>query len=161
MAENDECTASDLKELLTAKFGVENVQYSERTISRIRSELGWTFTTARYCQAIRDSNKEKRVTWVNKCLDNEERFSDVIFTDECTVQLECHRRKSFRKKNAPRKLKYRHKHPQKIHVWAGISKRGATRLVMFGGIMTATRYGDILSASLVPFLRQVYPDSHR
>ena len=28
-----------------------------------------------------------------------------------------------KKKNAPRKVKYRHKHPQKIHVWAGISKR--------------------------------------
>ena len=27
--------------------------------------------------------------------------------------------------------------------------------------MTAPRYGDILSASLVPFLRQVYPDGHR
>ena len=81
MTKNDECTAVDLKELLTAKLGAENVQYSERTISRIRSELGRTFTTARYCQAIRDSNK-KRVTWVNKCLDNEKRFSDVIFTDE-------------------------------------------------------------------------------
>ena len=37
MTKNDECTAVDLKELLTAKLGAENVQYSERTISRIRS----------------------------------------------------------------------------------------------------------------------------
>lgn len=161
MAENDECTASEMKKLLSAKFGADYVTYSERTIARVRSELGWTFTTARYCQAIRDGNKEKRVAWVNSCLETEECFEDVIFTDECTVQLECHRRKSFRKKNAPRKFKYRHKHPPKIHVWAGISKRGATQLVMFGGIMTATRYGDILSASLVPFLRKTYPDGHR
>ena len=129
------------------------MSYSERTIARLRSELGWTFTTARYCQAIRDANKEKRVVWVNKCLEAEERFGDVIFTDECTVQLESHRRKSFRKKNTPWKLKYRHKHPPKIHVWARILKRGTTQLVMFGGIMTATRYGDILSTSLIPFLR--------
>ena len=162
MALNDEYTAmSELKTLLAARFGVENVPYSERTIARLHSELGWTFTTARYCQAIRDANKEKRVVWVNKCPEAEERFGDVIFTDECTVQLESHRRKSFRKKNTPRKLKYRHKHPPKIHVWAGISKRGATQLVMFGGIMTATRYGDILSTSLIPFLRKSYPDSHR
>ena len=98
---------------------------------------------------------------MNKCLEDEEQLSDVIFTDECTVQLESHRRKSFRKKNAPRKLKYRHKHPPKIHVWGGISKRGATRLVMFQGIMTATKYGDILSASLVPFVQKTYPDGHR
>ena len=98
---------------------------------------------------------------MNKCLEDEEQFGDVIFTDECTVQLECHRRKSFQKKNAPRKLKYRHKHPPKVHVWAGISKRGATCLVMFQGIMTATRYGDILTASLIPLVHKAYPDGYR
>ena len=32
---------------------------------------------------------------------------------------------------------------------------------MFDGIMTATRYGDILSSSLVPFIKEKYPSSHR
>ena len=32
---------------------------------------------------------------------------------------------------------------------------------MFDGIMTVTRYGDILSASLVPFIKEKYPSSHR
>lgn len=27
------------------------------------------------------------------------------------------------------------KHPYKVHVWAGISKRGATRILIFMGIM--------------------------
>ena len=99
--------------------------------------------------------------WVNLHLEEEEQFQDVIFTDECTVQLECHRRKSFRKKNAPRKLKYCHKHPPKSHIWGGISKGGATCLVMFTGIINATKYGDILSASLHTFLRKHYPNRHR
>ena len=81
MTENDERTASEMKTLLSAKFGAENVTYSERTIERVRSELGWTFTTARYCQAIRDGNKELRVAWVNSCLETEEYFEDCIFTD--------------------------------------------------------------------------------
>ena len=34
-----------------------------------------------------------------------------IFADESSIQLECHRRKCFRKRGAPRKLKYKHKHP--------------------------------------------------
>lgn len=80
MAENDECTASELKALPTAKFGMENVMYSERIIARVHNELGWTFTTARYCQAIRNANTERRVAWVNKCLEAKERFRDVIFT---------------------------------------------------------------------------------
>ena len=32
---------------------------------------------------------------------------------------------------------------------------------MFSGIMTETRYGDILSVSLVPFLQKSYPNGHR
>ena len=139
---NDELTASDLVEQLTLKFG--EVTYSEWTVARARQDLGWTYSTARYCQAIRDQNKMKRLAWCQQCLEEGERFGDVIFTDESTIILEVHRRKSFRKKGQPRKLKYKHKHPLKIHVWAGISMQGATRIVMFDGILTATRYRNIL-----------------
>ena len=127
------------------------MKYGIRTIARIWNELGWTFTSARYCQAIRDANKEKRLAWCKQHINEKECFQDVIFTDESTFQLESHQRKCFWKKKTPRRLKYRHKHPPKIHVWGGISKRGATHLVMFERIMNATRYGDILSASLVPW----------
>ncbi len=161
MAENDELTASDLKDILTKKFGAQTVQYGARTIARIRNELGWTSTTARYCQAIRDANKEKRLDWCKKHIDEKETFEDVIFTDKSTFQLECHRRKCFRKKKTPRKLKYQHKHPPKVHVWAGISKEVATQILLFSGIMNATKYGDILAAALVPFICEKYPDHHR
>ncbi len=36
--------------------------------------------------------------------------------------------------------------PPKINVWAGISCPGATKVVVFSGIMTATYYVDILEA---------------
>ena len=75
-------------------------------------------------------------------------------------QLECHCRKCFRKKT-PRKLKYRHQHPVQVHVWAGISKEGVTPIVLFSGIMNTTKYGDILAAALVPFIREKYPNQHR
>ena len=39
MAENDECTASEIRTLLSAEFRAENVAYSERTIARVRSKL--------------------------------------------------------------------------------------------------------------------------
>ena len=55
-----------------------------------------------------------------------EDFDDVIFTDESTIQLEHHSRLCFRKHHMPRLLKQRAKHPVKINVWGGISKRGAT-----------------------------------
>ena len=85
-----------------------------------------------------------------------------LLTAKSTFQLECHCRKCSRKKKAPRKLKYRHKHPAKVHMWTGISKEGATtHIVLFSGIMNATKYGDILAAALVPFIREKYPNQHR
>ena len=47
-----------------------------------------------------------------------------------------------------------------VNVWAGISRRGATKVV-FTGTLTATRYVDILEMSLVPFLNKHYTDGHR
>ena len=85
-------------------------------------------------------------------------FEDVIWTDETTVQLESHRRHSYRKVGEAATLKPRPKHPLKLHVWAGISRRGAT---IFSGIMDADLYINILQQGLVPFIRNTYPDSHK
>ena len=61
MAENNELMASALKDILTMKLGVVNVKYSVKTIARLHKELGWTSSTDRYCQVIRDANKQKRL----------------------------------------------------------------------------------------------------
>ena len=53
------------------------------------------------------------------------------------------------------------KHPVKVHIWAGVSVRGATSICIFEGMMDADLYVDILKETLVPFLHEVYPDSHR
>lgn len=79
MADNDELTASDLKTQLVKEFGEEQMTYSERTVSRACNDLGWTFTSASYCQAIHDPNKLKRVVWVNKCLEDQEPFKEFSF----------------------------------------------------------------------------------
>ena len=68
-----------------------------------------------------------------------EQFNHILFTDESSVMLETHRKKCYRKIGAPRKLKPHPKHPMKVHVWGGISKQGATSIVIFMGIMTTTR----------------------
>ena len=55
---------------------------------------------------------------------------------------------------------HRPKHPTKVHVWAGISARGPTNIVIFDGIMTAMCYGRIIQAAFVPFIKNVYPEGH-
>ena len=91
---------------------------------------------------VRDANK---VSGVLHALDT---FDDVIWSDEASVQFECHQRHSFRKKDQPPTLKPRVKHPVKVHVWAGISERGATQVCILEGKMDAEFYTRILQRYL-------------
>ena len=103
MRRDDETTAYQLHQLLTSK----GYNISLRTVLRCRTSLGWTFRGSAYCQLIRHPNKLKRLEWAINNPYSDEAFADVIFTDECTVQLESHRRFCCRKRGEPPKLKPR------------------------------------------------------
>ena len=153
---DDETTATQLQHLL-CQLGVH---ISLATIKRCRKELGWTYQGSRYCQLIREPNKLKCLAFVQACIANNETFDDVIWSDKTSVQLECHRRHSLRKQGQPPKLKPRPKHAIKVHVWAGISKRGATRVCIFEGKMDVSFCIEILTRFLLPFISQKFPHSH-
>ena len=149
---DDETTATQLQTLLE-RCGY-NISLS--TIRRARSLLGWTFHGSRYCQLIRSVNKEKRFVWAQMCLADQDEFSD-----ETSIQLECYRRHCFRKANEQPRLKPRPKHPLKVHVWAAISKKGASTVCIFEGKMDAVFYVRILEEHLVPFIADKFPSTHR
>ena len=119
--------------------------------------MGWSAHATRYCQLIREQNKQKRIDFCRKLLRERDSFKDVVFTDEAMIQLKPAHRKSYHRKGQPRKYRGKPKHPVKVFVWGGISKRGATNVVIFTGLMDAQRYVDILSVGLLPFVRQKYP----
>lgn len=97
MQRDDETTAVQLHRLLNDR----GYSISLRTILRCRTSLGWTFRGSAYCQLIRDVNKGKRLAWAREHLG--ETFEDVVYTDECSVQMETHRRFCCRKEGqAPR-----------------------------------------------------------
>ena len=56
---------------------------------------------------------------------------------------------------------HRPKHPLKVHVWAGISLKGPTKIVIFEGMMDAALYVEILETGLLPFLEEKLPLGHR
>ena len=98
---DDETTAYQLHTLLKR----HGICISLCTILHCRTSLGWTFRGSAYCQLIRHANKEKRLEWMRENIDLD--FEDVVWTDECTVQLQSHRRFYCRKrgelpKNKPR-----------------------------------------------------------
>ena len=43
------------------------------------------------------------------------------------------------------------KHPVKVHVWAGISVKGSTRICIFSGIMKVPLYVQILEENFASF----------
>ncbi len=89
---DDETTAIQLHEYLT-RFGIS---LSYHTVLRSQEQLGWTFRGSAFCQLIRDANKQKRLQWaLQHCND---RFEDVVFTDESSVQIETHCKRCYRKK---------------------------------------------------------------
>ena len=102
MQADDETTAYQLHRLLVSR----GYNISIHTILRCRASLGWTFRGSSYCQLIRHANKTKRLDWAKENTDLA--FDDVIWTDECTVQLQSHRRFCCRKKGQPVKHKPRY-----------------------------------------------------
>ena len=156
MRKNDEATSSQIQKKL-AKRGIV---VSSSTVRRSRKKQGWTLQRTAYCQLIRDTNKVKRLEYARQIMENGDSFHNVIFSDECSVSLEQYRRTCYRKVGEPTKRKPKPKHPLKVHVWAGISRHGATKICIFDGIMDAELYCNILETTLVPFITETLPD-HR
>ena len=121
--------------------------------------LLWQVPYIKRYQLARDVNKEKRLEWAIQNKDMS--FEDVIFSDKSTIQIETYQRTCCYKKGQKPRYKPKPKHPVKVHIWAGISYRGRTNLCIFKGKIKAPLFVSISEKSLVPFTKDVYPDSHR
>ena len=91
-------------------------------------------------------NKDKKVSWAR---DNEHNtFDDIVWTDESMIQLENHRTFSYRKTGEAPRAKARTKHPYKVMVWAGISKKGATNICLIDRPVSSALYQVVLRERL-------------
>ena len=102
MRKDDETTACQLHAMLVAR----GYRIALRTVLRCRTSLGWTFRGSAYCQLIREANMTKRLLWAQQYLNDS--FENVVWTDECSVQLETHRRFCCRKRGEPPRPKPRY-----------------------------------------------------
>ena len=103
----------------------------------------------------------KRLEFSQKCLQENEQFDNVIFTDKCSIVLENHSKISFHREWEQPKLKRKPKHPLKVHVWGGVCERGSTKLLIFEGITDAKFYvSEILTNGVLPFIKSAYPHGH-
>ncbi len=156
MQRDDQTTAIQIRSYLAG----QGHELSLTTIRRGRCKLGWTFRGSAYCQLIRQANKEKQFQWGRAQLDDD--FKDVLWTDETSMQLECHKRFCCRKKGERPRPKPHTKHPVKVHMWAGIGWHECTDICIFDGTIDAPMYISILQAALLPTLQRTeYESGHR
>lgn len=159
MKDMPDLSAKQLGKKVMDRFGIE---VSVSSIGKFRKYCGWTQGITRYCQLIKNVNKVKRKDWCEEQVRNDEQFADVVFTDESRVELSRTSNKCFRKKGHFIPYIPKPKHPLSVLVWAGISVRGATELLVFEGIMDGEFYREeIVKKCLKPFVEKVYPDHHR
>ena len=101
------------------KLHQQGVQASRSCVGQALQYMGWSAHVTRYCQLIRERNKEKRVEFCKDILSDGDTFDNVVFTDEVIVQLKPAHRKSYHKRGTPHKHRAKPKHPTKVCVWGG------------------------------------------
>lgn len=109
----------------------DGAQHSISTTRRIIAAAGYTSATPRYTQLVRDANKEKRVKFCEELIAQDDLLEDIIFTDESSIQLHHNKKTTYRLKGSLNPNLPKPKHPLKVHVWGGISRRGQTKIVVF------------------------------
>lgn len=86
----------------------------------------------------------------------------MIFIDESTVELRNFGYSQWNNSMIRIQKKIgRSKHNVKVHVLAGISRRGATSIIIFEGIMDSKGFKRLIRRSIIPFVRDQFPDGHR
>ncbi|KAK6037493.1 hypothetical protein COOONC_25003 [Cooperia oncophora] len=154
-ANNSSATAIDILNRLNTR----GITISTTHIKRLRRRLGYKKTTTKYCHTIRDTNKVARLDFCSEMLAAGVVFSDCVFTDECTVQIDCSTKFCFVKQGDQySRMRSRAKHPAKVHIWGGISVRGTTQFAILPGNcrIDSELYCRILERCYLPFQSKVY-----
>ena len=91
----------------------------------------WVVVCTRLGPMISDKNNAKRTAFAQMCLDTNDTFDNVIWTEESSVQLTRHSQTMRVQIGKERVLKPAAKHTVKVHVWVGITKRGVTNTYVY------------------------------
>lgn len=116
----------------------------------------------RYCQLISEKNRQKRLDWCTEQLQAaNDGYDDVTWTDESRIQIDPNGTLTFHRIGVEKRRKPKAKHPYSVLVWAGISKSGATPIIIFNGIMDAEFYCNTILKEFTVFRDDVFPEHHR
>lgn len=153
MQQDDETTATQLQAMLASRSIICVSCYY-----RSKSASTWLDIQRISLLPAHPATKQgefKRIDWARTYVNDD--FANVIWTNETTVQIETHKHFCYRKNGQKPRTKPHPKHPTKVHVWAGISQKGATQVCIFEGTMNAPLYCEIFKKTLIPSVKEKFP----
>ena len=134
---------------------------SPSTVQKIRRELGYKFLPPLRTFFLSDEQKIARLAFCVKHLNENTKWDNVLFTDECYFWLGEDHRPLYRKRGEHTKdvLVHEKKFNEKILVFGGISRSYKTNLIVLqNGTVDAITYIDDLidESGLIPSMNEVY-----
>ncbi|CAC5396733.1 unnamed protein product [Mytilus coruscus] len=89
-------TSTDIQRLLADK----GTHTSKSTVKKVIKAAGYTASSPKYGQMVREPNKLKRVLFSKAVIADNDNFDNIIFTDECSVQLHDNKVILYREKDS-------------------------------------------------------------
>ena len=101
--------------------------------------MGWKKIRTKYCQFVSRKNRIERLIYADFCLSINYTYDCTIFIDESTVQASKNAHRRWYKPGLEGETRIglveKYTHPYSVHVIGGISRLGATELIVFKGTL--------------------------
>lgn len=130
----------------------------ERQVYNIRKKLGFVPDKGKKVLELSDENMKERVEWCRKR--KNDNLDDLIVGDEKAFTIGKARRLQYRKPDEPRVKQVSRKYPEKFSVYAAIGRHGKTAISVWKGRQDSEKYCSNLKETLLPLIRNKYPNSH-
>ena len=128
---------------------------SHETVRRTLIKMGYSKKAPVRGPNITPTHEKTRVAWAKK--HRLIHWQKVFFTDECSIWLNVGNLHIWTK-GSQRPVRNLLKHTPKLHIWGGISARGATPVHIFREKFNLQAYCNVLNEVLIENASTLYPD---
>ena len=141
---------------IQSKLKRKGLEISTSTIRQRISEEGYKFLPSLVKPLLTDKHRQKRLEWAKK-YENQD-WSKVLFTDECSIKLYQGGQRVWRKRGEQIVVRSV-KRPPKIHVWGCMSSQGFGEIFTFKRNLDAQYLCTIYKKALLPSAKKLFSGS--
>ncbi len=151
--ENDYITQQELCGFVEEKFGLKVTQ---QTISNFLKNFGVYCNSKLEIPILSDKNKIKRIEFARYHLSRNDKFSNVVFSDESRFQMFTNTRKVFVRKGESRPFIGKPNPNYSIMVWGAICRKGKVAFKILDGTMNSEEYLKVLNDHLITGASKIF-----